>query len=284
MKLLTKSLDYTKTIELAKQINGSYYKSVIFHCYWTGKLNEKHLISIKSCYYFNVLNKDHKIILWVENNTKNDIYTEISKYCEIKQFSFENEIKNTNFIETNFIDTNLYYKKSPPYYSDVVRCLLLYNYGGCWFDLDCFFLRSFDPIFKYFENQICVYQWENRRHPNNAIFISLKPKCIKMKKNMNFIIHRNKGWGFQEASLSFDLPLDMLVLPCSWFDPEWTCTPNSKKENFRYFFKKQDNLITIDNFHKNCFCYHWHNKWNDIIEEKSPMYYLYKDLESKLII
>ena len=47
----------------------------------------------------------------------------IAKYCEIKYFSLINEIKKTNFINTNF-----YYNKEVSYYSDVVRYLLLYNY------------------------------------------------------------------------------------------------------------------------------------------------------------
>ena len=134
MKLLALTTNYNKTIELANQLTGEYDKSVIFHCYWNGNLNEKHLYSVLSCYYFNVLNRKHKIILWLENNTPNDINKEISNYCEIKEFSLKTEKENTNFIETDF-----YYKKALSLYSDVVRYLLLYNYGGCWFDLDCFF-------------------------------------------------------------------------------------------------------------------------------------------------
>lgn len=105
------------------------------------------------------------------------------------------------------------------FYSDFIRNILLYNYSGVWFDLDCFFLRSFDPILHNFENDICVYQWERQDYPNNAIYISLEAKSEKMKKNMDFIIERNRGWGFQEASLTYDTPLELLVLPCSWFDP-----------------------------------------------------------------
>jgi hypothetical protein len=37
----------------------------------------------------------------LENNTPNDINKEISKYCEIKEFSLQTEKENTNFIEVN---------------------------------------------------------------------------------------------------------------------------------------------------------------------------------------
>ena len=53
MKQLTKTTDNNETIKLANELNGIYDKPVIFHCYWNGNLNEKHLYSVLSCYYFN---------------------------------------------------------------------------------------------------------------------------------------------------------------------------------------------------------------------------------------
>jgi len=51
MKLLTKTTNYSETIKLAIELNDNYNKPVIFHCYWNGNLNRKHLYSILSCYY-----------------------------------------------------------------------------------------------------------------------------------------------------------------------------------------------------------------------------------------
>ena len=80
---------------------------------------------------------------------------------------------------------NIYVGGSLPEKADFYRLVLLYNYGGCWFDLDCFFLRSFDPLFINYEKEVCLYQWEKQNYPNNAIIISLEPKCIKMEQNIN---------------------------------------------------------------------------------------------------
>ena len=123
MKLLIKTTDYSKTIQLAISINEDYDKSVTFHCYWHGTLNEKHLYSIISCYYFNVYKNKHKIILWLENNTPNQYNIEIEKYAEIKQFSLADAKKET-FLENN----NFHYNTELSFYSDVVRYILLYNY------------------------------------------------------------------------------------------------------------------------------------------------------------
>lgn len=275
MKLLTGTTDYIKTIILALNLKGEYNKSVIFHCYWNGTLNEKHLISILSCYYFNVHKNKHKIILWLENNTPNQYNTEIEKYAEIRHFSLNDE-KNNCFLK----DTMLYFNPILSFYSDVVRYLLLYNYGGVWFDLDCFILRNFDPLFYNYENEICVYQWENQNFPNGAIYISLEPKSEKMKKNIEFIINRNRGWGFCEALMTYDLPLDMLVLPCSWFDAGWIDTPYNI--GCDKFFKNSNMKYDFNKFFKGSFCYHWHNRWNNTIEDNSIINQLVKIIKDDL--
>ena len=233
--------DYETTIQFAKVLTGEYNKPVTFHCYWSGDLIEKHLISIKSCFYFNVFNRtNRKIILWLEKNTPNHYNEEISKYADIKSFDLINELKTT-FLEGR----QFYINYSISFYSDIVRYILLYKYSGCWFDLDVLFLRSLDPIFSNYENEVIVYQWENENFPNGAIFISINQN-EKMKQNIEFIIQRNRGWGFCEAKLSFDLPMDMLVLPCSWFDGCWINNPYNIRAND--LFLETEKIYTFDNF------------------------------------
>lgn len=271
MKLLSNDIEYTKTIVIAiKLLKDEYDKNVIFHCYWNGTLNKKHLYSIKSCYYFN---KKHKIILWLENNIPNEYNIIIGKYAEIKVFNIDNEKNNTYFINNYKIFYLNYNDLS--YYSDLVRYLLLYNYSGVWFDLDCFILRCFDPLFIHFQNEICVYRWEYLNIPNGAIYISLEPKSNKMKKNIEFIINKNKGFGFLESNLTFDLELDLLVLPCSWFDPNWINNPIANEKDFKFFFKETNNIYDFNNFYYGSFCYHWHNQWNDEIENNCIAMQLY---------
>jgi hypothetical protein len=279
MKLLINQTDYTETIQVAENLDGEFNRSVVFHCYWNGALNEKHLYSILSCYYFNVYKNKHKIILWLENNTPNNYNAEIKKYAEIRFFSFIDEKNNTFFL--NNYNYNMK-ENAITYYSDFVRSLLLYNYGGVWFDLDCFILRNFDPIFYNFGDEICVYQWANQNYPNNAIYISLKLKSEIMKKNIEFIVKRNRGWGFQQANLTYELPLDMLILPCSWFDAIWITNPyNIGHHNF---FKNTDKQYNFDNFFKGSFCYHWHNRWDHNIEDNSIIMQLVKIIHNNMDI
>jgi hypothetical protein len=275
MKLLTLDTAYDKTISLALSINETYDKPVTFHCFWAGPLNEKHLYSILSCYYFNVNQNKHNIVLWLENNVPNEYNKEIEKYAELKSFSFLQEITETGFLTSLF-----YYNPTLSFYSDVVRYLLLYNYGGIWFDLDCFFLRCFDPLFYHYGKEICVYQWENQNYPNGAIYISLEPKSETMKKNIERIVERKRGWGFQEAQLTYDTSMNVLVLPCSWFDSEWVRPPGSISRND--FFEDSSIVYDFDCFFKGSFCYHWHNNWNKPIEKNSILLQLVNIIKSSI--
>jgi len=281
MEVLSHSNDFNETIKLAQDLSGYYDNSheIIFHCYWNGNLNEKHLLSIKSCYYFNILNRtNRRIILWIENvkNKRDDyIYQEILKYVEIKNFNLKDELKDT-FLE----NVSFNYNPIISFFSDIVRYLLLYKYGGCWFDLDIFFLRSLDPIFYNYNNKIIVYKWGTDNHPNGAIFISLKSNDEKMKHNIEFIINRNRGWGFQESNLTFDLPMKFFVLPNSWFDAGWA--PNIYNLGYGTFFKYINNEYNLKDFFPGAFCFHWHNKWNNTVEIGSQFDILEKELKKLL--
>ena len=281
--LLDKNTTYDEQILYLKELNGEYNDFVIFHCYWNGNLNEKHLISIKSCYFFNVLNrKNKKIILWIENNVSNEYNIKIKEFCEIKTFNLENEIKDT-FLENKEITYIGGSSGGLSEKANFYRLVLLYNYGGCWFDLDIFFLQCFEPIFNKFKNTNLVYQWENQNYPNNAIYISLEPKNITMKNNIEYIHNLNNGWGFQRAKLTYDISINLLVLPCAMFDSGWMDTSFSKKERWKQiFFEEFIDDISLSSFYSGSFAYHWHNNWNSKIHPNSIIRKLENEINSKL--
>lgn len=278
MHLLTYITDYETTIKMAPvQLEERVQqKEVLFHSYWNGPLNEKHLYSIQSCYYFNCFPKKeeerkeektrNKIILWLENDTSaNPVYKKIEQYAEIRLFCLPDQLKESVFLENR----HFRYNPAISFYSDLVRYLLLYNYGGCWFDLDCLFLRSFDPLFRRFGQEICVYQWENQAYPNGAIYISLEARSDKLKRAIELIVRRGQGWGFQEAKLTYNTDMDLLVLPCSWFDGGWI--PNPYKISFQHLFLPTHQRYDFTTFFPGAFCFHWHNKWNQPIHATSIM-------------
>jgi len=284
MRLYTDTHKYNETIEMANNLTGTYEDPVIFHCFWHGPLNEKHFISILSCFYFNVLNKpNRKIILWTDSPFEdNNILKSISQFCEIRYFDFLEELKDTE-ISDEISKSNEHYQIK----SDRIRYILLYKYGGVWFDLDMFILKSFDTLLSSFKNDICVYTWSDHgNYPNGAIFINLIPGNPKMKHFIDFLVDRNKGYGFQdyfnqESNLTYDTPVDLLVLPSSWFNAMWL--PDFPEfEGFnKTFFKTTDKSVTLDNFCKGAFSFHWHNMWFNPVEPNSYFDQLANDLVSR---
>jgi hypothetical protein len=270
-----------------KYADSTYDGPIFFHCYWCGTLNDKHLSSILSCYYFNCFGKTNRtIILWLDKNvnvfSQNNIIYDIIKYATVKYFDLDFEIKQTHLCTLLHNGINVHYN-SFPFYSDFIRYILLYNYGGIWFDLDILFLKSIEPILlEYGTQQIMVYEWEEQNYPNNAIIIIIQPKSTTLFTIIQFIINRNQGWGFQNAQLTYDLPLDFLVLPCEWFDPGWVDNPLNI--NFIHFFKPSDKLWDFDTFFPGAFCFHWHNKWNDYIDPSSIFFQLTSIIKNKLSI
>ena len=274
MKILFNTISYKDNIEIAKKIKGEFTDEVIFHCFWNGVLNEKHYISILSCYIFNVKNHpNRKIYLWTDEQiNQNEWFERIAEICEIKLFNYEEEIKETFF--------EIYKPKfSSPAYSyrtDLIRYILLYKYAGVWFDLDIIFLRDCSPLFRNFSEEICVYNWAEQPHPNGAYFQNLVPNNQKFKNFVENLIVRGRGFGFQESFLTFETQVDLLVLPAAWFDPcfcldfdgSFDRLPNGGPD-LKCFFKKTSKDVTIDNFSQGSFCYHWHNQWYDTYENGS---------------
>lgn len=279
-----------------------FNKDVIFHCYWNGSLSKKHLYSIKSCYYFNVnKNKSNrKIILWLQQlpqkpmynhkqrglylmkanqyKIENEILQEIEKYAEIRIFDLETEIKDLFDIDTEQeIKKKLVNLSYLPLYADLVRLILLYKYAGVWFDLDCFFLRDFSPLFSMFEDDIVSYRWEEENYPNNAILIAVKKKSMKILKLIQFL-SKTETFSFQN-NLFFHNNIDMVVLPCEYFDPLWTLKGQNKKD----FFTHTDKHVNLQTFYQFSFCYHWHNLWSFPVDDTSPFSQLCKEIDHLLI-
>ena len=270
MRLLTTETGWTETISLLPAEETDDSIPMLFHFYWMGTLNEKHFISLKSCRYFH---PSAEILLWTEKCPANEWSIQISKIASIHPFNMAEELRGT-FLEGRRIPD---YRSNVTYYSDFIRCILLYKYGGIWADLDCFFLRNFSPLLKLVGSYPAVYRWESQEYPNNAIFISTTKQNSILESFINYVLTYKQNFGFQASAITHDTPIDLLVLPCSWFDPGWI--PNPEGITFSTFMTDTDKIIDLNTFFKGCFCFHWHNKWNHRIEPRSILRQLANQLE-----
>jgi len=229
-----------------------------------------------ACWYFNIRGRENrKIILWLENCSDNNIKAELQKFAEIREFDFDSQV-----IDTPFAGRDFYAIKRPAYFSDVIRYILLYKYGGLWFDLDNFFLRSLDPVLANFSDQVFLYRWSGQNFPNGAIYFSPKPKYVEIEKIINIFLEKNIGFGFNETQVGYDTDVDFIVLPCGWFDPAWL--ENTFIDDFSQFFYKNKKEFNLNNFFPGAFVYHWHNRWNFPINAGSVISDLYQEVLSNI--
>ena len=247
-----------------------YNDPVIFHCYWNKDIGINQLFSILSCYLTNVKDKNNKIILWhdfdIETLSNTNIYLLLKRFCEVKHFDYLKEKVGTP-LESYLIDKNGYLS-SPSFYSDYLRLITLYKYGGMWFDLDILFFKKFDYLFSKYDSFLST--WERSNHPNNALFWCRDKNILKIIIE-RFLEYGGGHFGMQDSfgnrkenqiHFSLDSTLEINVLPCGWFDSMWISEPS----DFSLWFKNNNN----EYFYDDAYCYHWHNRNHLTIEKGSP--------------
>jgi len=266
-ELLDTSLDTALALE-----DKVYSQELIFHAYWTGELSEQHLISVTTCWYFNIKGrKNRKIVLWIQNCPDNVWKEKISEFVELREYDYEVEVVGTPFENKEF-----YAIDRPAYFSDVIRYNLLYKYGGLWFDLDNFFLRNLDPVLANFSDKPFLYRWSDQNYPNGAVYYSPASENSEIEKIIHIFLEKNIGFGFNETKVGFDTEVDLTVLPCAWFDPAWI--ENEIINDFSQFFYRNKKNYDLSSFFKGAFVYHWHNRWNFPIKKGSIISDLYEEV------
>jgi hypothetical protein len=132
--------------------------------------------------------------------------------------------------------------------------------------MDVLVLRSFEPLNDY----EFLYQWGTSGFNSNEPNITMNGAVMKLNKKSNLseeflgLLKKTPPsknsfcWG--NNMYSNIIENDLLVLPGVWFNSEWgfegtDCNP----------FK---NVGSVDLF-DGAFAWHWHNKWDEIVEQGS---------------
>ncbi|MBB6271032.1 hypothetical protein HDF26_001459 [Pedobacter cryoconitis] len=250
-------------------------EKIIYHAYWYGNIGRKQAFSIKSFLCTQDLTKC-RVILWLDADNgylyheKNPILKAILPFIEVKAYDPYQEIKNTPWKNSQKLVNE---PENLAKRSDAFRFLVLYKYGGLYFDLDVMFLKDFGGLL---DSEFC-YAWETQPYANSAIL------SLKKKSNLSAYI-LNKGikkrtvlpWIILNYSDSYLKKLH--VLPCAFFDPVWQGLASAKSplDDFPDFFRKFDDQFTnrlgiesYKDFFPGCYAYHWHNQWKKTEYEDS---------------
>ena len=303
MKYLSQ-LNYNKIDEVLDNFSINNYfikqenddKPLLFHVYWYGELTKKQILCIKSYLVTQDLSKTI-LIVWLDcelSYTKDNI-AKIPKHKNIQVkpympdvYAHKTLLSNQKYVT---ITPDKEHKDLVKYRSDLARIILLYLYGGIYYDLDMILLKDLSD----FKDIEFCYQWSNQHQRGNNGLLGLKKHSVVGKdimKSYNKVLNKFTSKYDFNTRLNkqiYNSELNINCLPCALFDPVWLtfdCDESSRYSdlnNFDDFFKYTKEKVTIDTFFNGrIYAYHWHSRNNIIVEKDSYFSRLENDINNKL--
>jgi hypothetical protein len=247
------------------------------HLYWRGPLGRKPAFAIKS---FLATQDPATTRLWLwldddEQQTAHERHPTVAPllpYLTVRRFD---PVRET--IGTPLDDRPDLFRGLPAVRrSNLVRFVVLFKYGGLYADMDTLFLRDLAPLFQdsRFPAEFC-YRWSAHRPYGNSAMLALgrgSPTAQALLMRC-----RRAGSCRPRDVLRFDdtPDLDLMVLPCAFFDPLWPRHDRSDLgseapfDRFGDFFRRfgwrhprPAPAPSLASFFPGAFTFHWHNQWD----------------------
>jgi hypothetical protein len=274
---------FLRSLEYAKGLKNSENNKLVFHCFWRvpREFERKQLAVLKSIIVNHIEILDTvEINLWSNVDlSENPFFKEVEKFVNLKKWDLHNEIKNTILedfdllSDKNKINDDLCYLEG-----DLFRLLILHKYGGFYIDMDVLVLRNFLPLndFEF------LYQWGTSGFRGEGF--RMNGAVMKLNKNSDLSLEfleilketpaskNSFSWGNEMYSKIKRNTI--LALPGVWFNSEWGFEGTSC-----YPFRNVGNVELFDG----AFAWHWHNKWDETIENGSKFQIL-EEKHNKLFV
>ena len=155
---------------------------------------------------------------------------------------------------------------------DLFRIVVLHNYGGVYADMDTVLLRSLGV----FLDQEFLYQWESFDDKYAPALLRLRQGSAFARALVDGLIEIPAGkynWGRENMCRAFKLGHRIAVFPSPFFNTEWQAVPRFEP------FKK---MPYSSELYDGAFAWHWHNKWDEPIEQGSKFQLLEALIDERL--
>jgi hypothetical protein len=156
---------------------------------------------------------------------------------------------------------------------DLFRILALHNYGGVYVDMDMVLLRNLGALL----GQEFIYQWQHYSDRYNGALMHLWKGSDFARELINGIVEIPPGefnWGRENLKRAIDRGRAITVFPSAFFNTEWTAD-----EHFQPFTRTSAST----NLYEGAFAWHWHNRWDDTIEDGSKFQILEARVHQQLL-
>jgi hypothetical protein len=248
-----------------------------YHLYWRGPFSLKQAFAVKSFLATQDL-ESSELWLWLDGehgydgHEENPLLGPLLPFLRVRRFDPEVEARDTP-VERR---PDLHEGVGPAARSDFFRHLVLYRYGGLYADMDIMFLRDMRPLLRdpSFPDEFC-YRWSAHQPHGNSAVMRLRQASDTGRALLARCAER--GRCHPRFVLRFDEhpALDLLILPCPFFDPLWAHHDRQDRygaapfDRFADFFRKFDwrfrrkrAIRSHRDFFPGAFTYHWHNYWD----------------------
>jgi hypothetical protein len=272
-------LDYLRSLEVPDDVPGGE----TYHLYWQGPFTAKQAFSVKSL--LATQQTRGEVILWLDAENgypaheDNPILRSLASEISIRPFDPAGDCIGTP-LEGN---TELQQHPDPLQQANLLRLATLYKHGGVYLDLDTMLIRDFGELFAqpFITDDFC-YRWSaHLPYGNNAVM-----RFRQGSENALALMERAVEDGTCNPRYAYRFEgveeLEMLVLPCAFFDPLWPhfdgiCRfEDAPFDTFDGFFRKFSWRFrptpyagSYRDFFPGAFAYHWHNQWDAKEHENS---------------
>ena len=266
----------------------SQYSQVIYHhTFWKIDENKPHHLRVLILQILSFLATQDltqcKFIIWIQNRFSDKVNKVLTEKFEYYLTRTTVEIRILNF--TDLCSNGLFkahYKQcvsanngNSVAFSDFIRFLVLYKYGGIYTDGDVFYLRDMRP----FWSKNFVHRWSFTEDYNTAIMGLQLNRSSSIEAIYKFILENNHDLvsGFYPARVKDTIYQinngniyhykDFEVYHSILFDPAWLCNdgvlPRFNNITVCVFREFYDTVITakefnIEKFYGGAFSFHLH--------------------------
>lgn len=279
-----RSLEYAKSLPIP-----DWKEETIFHFYWRvpKEFGRKQVLPVKSAVATQDLSRT-KIILWSNVDLRDNPHVKpLLPFIQLKIWNLEEEVKNTPLEHSKIIrgvvDDPLCYLGG-----DLFRLLCLYKYGGVYIDMDVVVLRDFIPLLPY----EFMYQWGSSGTVPTGGEPILKQNgaIMRLKQNSTLATDLLKEleitpakpnttcWGTELYHKVWNKNKNWVTFPCAWFNTEWGMSRTIQP------FKRNFEGNESDQLFDGAFTWHWHNKWDEPIQDGCKFQNLENLIEQKFNI
>lgn len=257
-------------LDMARSYECEYNGEKTIHMYWRvpREFGEKQSIALKSVI---TTQKNTRILLWSNVDlSENEYVKEVMPYIELRIYNPVAEAVGTSLEHYHGLmaTDDLCWVDG-----DIFRLLVLHNYGGVYIDFDVIVLRDMNSMYAH----EFMYQWGSSTWKSydfggiNGAVMGLHKgsdlaKDLLVEASNTMVNVKSTQFGSMLYRKVRERNKQWFVFPCAFFNTEWQLAWDGNN-----FMKKCEQSTEMFD---GAFAWHWHNKWDHVVEEGSKFHIL----------